>query len=52
MPNDSDPPQIEIKFTDEFKRNLRTLTQKYRHIRSDWQPAIAQWIPYETHKTP
>lgn len=38
----TEPPQIEIKFTDELKRNLRTLAKKYRHIRSDLQPVIEQ----------
>ena len=29
-------------FTLEFKRNLRALARKYRHIRSDVQPVIEQ----------
>ncbi len=33
---------VEIKFTLEFKRNLRALSRKYRHIRSDIQPVIEQ----------
>ena len=33
---------IEIEFTPEFKRNLRVLAKKYRNIRSDIQPVIAQ----------
>lgn len=37
MPNDQ-VFSIEIKFTLEFKRNLRVLSRKYRHIRSDVQP--------------
>lgn len=32
--------EIEIRFTAEFKRNLRALAKKYRHIRSDIQPVI------------
>lgn len=32
--------EIEIRFTPEFKRNLRALARKYRHIRSDIQPVI------------
>ncbi len=32
----------EIKFTPEFKRNLRALAKKYRHIRSDVQPVLDQ----------
>lgn len=31
---------IYIRFTPEFKRNLRALAKKYRHIRSDVQPII------------
>jgi len=33
---------IEIRFTPEFKRNLRALGKKYRHIRSDIEPVIEQ----------
>jgi mRNA-degrading endonuclease RelE of RelBE toxin-antitoxin system len=33
---------IEIRFTPEFKRNLRALAKKYRHIRSDIQPILEQ----------
>ena len=33
---------VEIRFSLEFKRNLRTLSRKYRHIRSDVQPVIDQ----------
>ena len=31
---------IDIQFTPEFKRNLRTLAKKYRHIRDDLDPVI------------
>jgi mRNA-degrading endonuclease RelE of RelBE toxin-antitoxin system len=31
---------IRIEYTAEFKRNLRILAKKYRHIRSDVQPLI------------
>lgn len=31
-----------IQFTPEFKRNLRALAKKYRHIRDDVEPIIAQ----------
>ncbi len=31
-----------VQFTPEFKRNLRTLAKKYRHIRDDVEPIIAQ----------
>lgn len=33
---------ITIEFTPEFKRNIRALSKKYRHIRSDIQPLIEQ----------
>jgi hypothetical protein len=33
---------IYIDYTSEFKRNLRALAKKYRHIRSDIQPLINQ----------
>ncbi|WP_242056932.1 MULTISPECIES: type II toxin-antitoxin system RelE/ParE family toxin [Oscillatoriales] len=36
----SEPPSIQINFAEEFKRNLVTLSKKYRHIRSDVQPII------------
>ena len=32
----------DVEFTPEFKRNLRSLAKKYRHIRSDVQPVIDQ----------
>ncbi|MGL4377220.1 MAG: type II toxin-antitoxin system RelE/ParE family toxin, partial [Microcoleaceae cyanobacterium] len=32
----------QIYFADEFKRNLRLLSKKYRHIRSDVQAIIEQ----------
>jgi mRNA-degrading endonuclease RelE of RelBE toxin-antitoxin system len=32
----------EVEFTPEFKRNLRSLAKKYRHIRSNIQPVIEQ----------
>jgi len=41
MPNEN-APAVEVAFTPEFKRNLRTLAKKYRHIRSDVQPIIDQ----------
>jgi mRNA-degrading endonuclease RelE of RelBE toxin-antitoxin system len=31
-----------VEYTSEFKRNLRALGKKYRHIRSDVQPFIDQ----------
>jgi mRNA-degrading endonuclease RelE of RelBE toxin-antitoxin system len=33
---------VRIEFTPEFKRNLRQLTKKYRHLQADVQPVIAQ----------
>ena len=39
MPNKTITP-VTIKFTPEFKRNLRALAKKYRHIKSDIQPVI------------
>ncbi|MCD4843932.1 MAG: hypothetical protein K8R25_05535 [Methanosarcinales archaeon] len=41
MPNELSE-QVQVEFTPEFKRNLRALSKKYRHIRSDVQPAIDQ----------
>jgi mRNA-degrading endonuclease RelE of RelBE toxin-antitoxin system len=39
----SDPaPAIQVTFTPEFKRNLRQLAKKYRHIQSDLQPVLDQ----------
>ncbi len=43
MPNNSNS-VIYIDYTSEFKRNLRTLAKKYRHIRSDIQPLINQLL--------
>ncbi len=34
--------RVQIEYTPEFKRNLRALAKKYRHIRSDIQPVIDQ----------
>lgn len=31
---------VQVEYTPEFKRNLRALAKKYRHIRSDIQPLI------------
>ncbi len=39
MPNEL-AEQVHIEYTPEFKRNLRTLAKKYRHIRSDVEPVI------------
>ena len=42
MPNESTG-QIQVEYTPEFKRNLRALAKKYRHVRSDVQPVIEQF---------
>jgi len=36
----TEPLRVQVEFTPEFKRNLRALSKKYRHIRSDVQPVI------------
>ncbi len=41
MPNETSPP-LQIDYTPEFKRNLRALAKKYRHLRSDTQPVFNQ----------
>jgi mRNA-degrading endonuclease RelE of RelBE toxin-antitoxin system len=33
---------MDIEYTPEFKRNLRRLARKYRHIRTDVEPIIIQ----------
>ena len=39
----SDPASpLQVAFTPEFKRNLRQLAKKYRHIKSDLQPILDQ----------
>ncbi len=38
----SEPPSVQVNFTDEFKQRLRILSKKYRHIKSDIQPIIEQ----------
>ena len=46
MPNEPAEP-VQVEFTQEFKRNLRALAKKYRHIRSDVQPMIDQLLAGE-----
>jgi len=46
MPNNSQAP--EIRYTPEFKRNLRQLAKKYRHIKSDLKPIIQDLIQGRT----
>ena len=41
MPSKEIPP-VKLRFSLEFKRNLRSLSKKYRHIYSDIQPVIDQ----------
>jgi len=41
MPDESARP-VRLEYTHEFKRNLRALAKKYRHIRSNVQPVIDQ----------
>lgn len=38
--DDVQQPQRAVFFTREFKRNLRQLARKYRHIQSDLQPVL------------
>lgn len=33
---------VQVEFTPEFKRNVRQLAKKYRHLQADVQPVIAQ----------
>jgi len=46
MPNNPQAP--EIVYTPEFKRNLRQLAKKYRHIKSDVQSVIEDLIQGRT----
>jgi mRNA-degrading endonuclease RelE of RelBE toxin-antitoxin system len=46
MPND--PGIQEVVYTPEFKRNLRQLSKKYRHIKSDIQSIIEDLIRGKT----
>ena len=39
MPSDPASP-LQVSFTSEFKRNLRQLAKKYRHIKSNLQPIL------------
>ncbi|NJK74647.1 MAG: type II toxin-antitoxin system RelE/ParE family toxin [Microcoleus sp. SU_5_6] len=38
----SESNSIQVYFAEEFKRNLRTLSKKYRRIRSDVEPIVEQ----------
>ncbi|MBA1343346.1 MAG: hypothetical protein C5S52_07095 [ANME-2 cluster archaeon] len=48
MPSEPAEP-VQVEFTHEFKRNLRALARKYRHIRSDVQPMIDQLLAGEVY---
>ncbi len=37
---DEPGPATNVRFTLEFKRNLRALAKKYRHIRDDVEPIV------------
>lgn len=51
MPSEPEAP-VEIEFTQEFKRNLRRLARKYRHIKSDLQPLLEQLDAAQTPGDP
>ena len=40
MPNEDTADIRQVEFTPEFKRNIRHLSKKYRHIKSDIQSVI------------
>ncbi len=39
---------VQVYFTSEFKRNIRRLAKKYRHVRQDIEPLIAQLLDGQT----
>ena len=39
--------RVQLEYTAEFKRNLRGLAKKYRHIRSDVQPVVDRLLSGE-----
>ena len=43
----SEPPHVSVEFTPEFKRNLRALAKKYRHVRSDVEPVVKRLVAGE-----
>jgi hypothetical protein len=47
MPTEPSPP-VKVFFTLEFKRNVRHLSKKYHHIKSDVQPVIDQLAQGDT----
>ena len=42
MSTDPDQGPVDVRFTPEFKRNVRALAKRYRRIRADIEPVIAQ----------
>lgn len=38
----SDPPTVQVRFTDDFLRQVRALAKRYRQIQADIQPVIQQ----------
>jgi mRNA-degrading endonuclease RelE of RelBE toxin-antitoxin system len=49
MPSDSEAQaDVEVKFTSDFKRNVRQLAKRYRRIKSDLQPVIESLEKGET----
>ena len=46
MPSDPHG-EVHVEFTPEFRRNLRALAKKYRHIHSDVQPVVDALIAGE-----
>ncbi|MBW4582220.1 MAG: type II toxin-antitoxin system RelE/ParE family toxin [Tildeniella nuda ZEHNDER 1965/U140] len=38
----SDPPTVQLRFTDDFLRQVRDLAKRYRQIQTDVQPVIQQ----------
>lgn len=47
MPND-EKPQTEIRFSRQFKRDLKQLAKRYRRIKSDLNPVLEQLQSGET----
>ncbi len=39
---------VRLYFTSEFKRNIRRLSKKYRHVRQDVEPLIEQLLDGQT----
>lgn len=41
-------PSVRVDYTDQFKRDLKQLNKKYRHLEDDLQPLLDQLITGET----